>query len=177
MDSRRRRRAGLLAAALGAACLGGSSARAWRAGPGGGQEPLFQISQPAGEAGDVAEARRPVRGRIDFGRIRGAFSDATVVLTLRRSAIPNGTVPSAKVAEARYYGVSWAPGGDGFPFTLGDFAATPGASYSLECYLDVNRSGEMDIGDYWNQREVRVLSPQAPVSATIRDFMPIVEAP
>lgn len=178
MNYRRWRWAGLLAAALAGAFLGDSSARAWRAGPGSGQEPLFQISPPAGEAANDAEARRPVRGRIDFGRISRRFSNATLVLTLNRSAIPNSTTPSGMVAELKHFGVSWAPGQDPiFPFTLGDFGPAPGAIYSLQCLLDIDGSGEKNVGDYWADREVRVLSPQSPASATIQDFMPVVEAP
>lgn len=179
MQVRRGRRAGVIAAALGAAFVGGSSAWAWRAGADSAQEPVFQTvpPAPAGEAGDEKEGRRAVRGRIDFARIREGFSDATVVLTLRRSEIPNGTAPAGKVAEARFFGVSKAAGRPlTIPFTLGDFAPDAGASYSLECFLDVDRSGKLDVGDYWNQRQVRVLSPGAPPVATIQDFAPIVEA-
>ena len=179
MQTRRGLRPAFLAAALAAALAGGSSAWAWRAGRDLPQTPVFQTvpPEPPAAADDVEGGRRAIRGRIELGRIREGFADATVVLTLRRSAIPNGTVPAGKAAEARYFGVS-KPAGRALtlPFTLGDFAAEPGASYSLECFLDVDRSGTLDAGDYWNQRQVRVLAPDAPAVAILRDFAPVVEA-
>jgi hypothetical protein len=127
-----------------------------------------------GPQGPAPQAR-PIRGEVDLGKVAQAFNGAIVVITLERAMGPNQDVPADKVAELRFYNISKpAPQAPGvIAFTFGDFVARPNARYNLQCYLDINANGVRDAGDFWNERQVIVLTPVDPVVVRIEDLVPV----
>jgi hypothetical protein len=144
------------------------------------QLPVRPLSKtPAPRQGfSLVDAPSIIRGEFRLGSIRQAFTNATIIVTLRRTIGPPTDAVAEKIAELHFFKISknFKDENIFIPFTLGDFQPRPGASYSLDCYIDVNRNNRQDVGDYWNQRRVDVLSAEAPHIVAIEDFTPVVNA-
>lgn len=113
-----------------------------------------------------------VHGEIRLGSVRQAFKGATLVVTLERTIGPPVGAVAQRIAELRLFNVNnTSPDQNtSIPFSIGDFIQRPKATYTLQCYIDINQNNERDVGDFWNERQVEVFSAQAPPMAIIEDF-------
>ena len=95
-----------------------------------------------------------------------------MIITLEKIVGPQYDVRAEPVAELRLFNIykETAEASAFVPFTFGDFSPRRDTHYNLQCYVDLNGNGQRDVGDYWNQRRVDVLTSDAPPLAIIEDL-------
>jgi uncharacterized lipoprotein YbaY len=109
----------------------------------------------------IAERERvTVSGRIEFGPEGARLREATVHVWIEDTTYAD--VPAVRLAEQRMLDVFYNGEPDGIPFTLewdDEGSRTPGHTYVVAAFVDVDRDGRPGQGDYVCHQAVPVPRP------------------
>ena len=107
-------------------------------------------------------------GRIDFGPDPPRLIEPDVHVWIEDTTYADA--PAVRVAERRLTGASYDGGADGLPFTIewDDRRRSPGRTYTIAAFVDVDRDGRPGPGDFVTTQAVRVPEPDVRVSVRVK---------
>ena len=105
-------------------------------------------------------------GRIEFWPERPRLSAANVHVWIEDTTYADA--PAVRLAERELSGVDYDGGPDGLPFTIewDDRSQSPGRTYAIAAFVDVDRDGRPGRGDYVCAEAVSV--PRSGLPARVR---------